>query len=261
VPILGTPGEGYELMEGYFLPPLLFTAAEANALFLGGKMLLASTRGQVSADAEHALNKISVALPGDMRNEVQRLVEAIGIIGPARKFDLYEPNLAIMQQAMHERRVVRMRYHSLSRDETAERELEPYELYYLGGVWYAQGYCRLRNDFRAFRLDRIEELHLLHDHYEIRPPRPPSPRPAPVEVRVRFAGTAVRWVRERQHYGFRAEEPIPDSTDVVMVYCVDKLADMTGWLLGWGAAVIALEPRELREMICHEAHRLLEQLA
>ncbi len=47
VPLYGTPGEGYELMEGYFVPPLLFTPAEANALFLSAKMLMSYTTGEL----------------------------------------------------------------------------------------------------------------------------------------------------------------------------------------------------------------------
>jgi predicted DNA-binding transcriptional regulator YafY len=261
VPILGTPGEGYELMLGYFLPPLFFTAAEANALFMGGKMLLASTTGQVSTDAEHALAKIAVVLPSDMRAEVERLSDVIRIFGPPRKFDLYEPHLAAMQQAIWERRVVHMRYHSLSRDETTERDLEPHGLYYLNGTWYVDGFCRLRQEFRGFRLDRIDELRLTDETFELRPPPPPPPPREPMVVRVRFAGHVVRWVRERQHYSCRGEESVPDSADIIMTYHVDAVADIMSWLLGWGAAVIPLTPPELRHSLRQETLKMVQQLS
>ncbi|MCL5999378.1 MAG: YafY family transcriptional regulator [Chloroflexi bacterium] len=260
VPILGTPGEGYELMPGYFLPPLLFSAAEANALFLGARMLLANTTGRVSADAEHALAKITLVLPSDMRAEVERLTEVIRILGPARKFDLYEPHLAMMQQAVRDHRVVHMRYHSLSRDETTQRDVEPHELFYLGGIWYVDGFCRLRQEFRGFRLDRIEEMQLLTESFEIRQPPPPAPH-QPTIVRVRFAGQILRWVRERQHYSFRGEEAVEDSMDKILTYHVDNWSELVPWLLGWGAAAIPLEPLEFREAIHREALKIAEQSA
>src|SRR3712207_9474943 len=47
VPIVSLPGEGYELMDGYFLPPLVFSPAEASALVLGAQIGRASGRERV----------------------------------------------------------------------------------------------------------------------------------------------------------------------------------------------------------------------
>ena len=168
VPVLGTPGEGYELMQGYFLPPLLFTAQEANALFLGGRMLMAQTTGQTAHDADHALSKIHVALPEHMRAELQRLSDVIGFVPSGRKFDFFEPNLAIFQQAIKEQRVTHIRYHSYSQDESTERDIEPFRMYFFNGVWYVESFCRLRMDQRGFRLNRIESVRLLDEKFQQR---------------------------------------------------------------------------------------------
>ena len=259
VPILALPGAGYELMEGYYLPPLLFSAAEATALFLGGKMLMAHTTGRVAIDAEHALAKITVALPKDTREEVERLTEILSFFATGRRFDLYEKHLATLQQAIRQRRVVRLTYHSYSQDETTVRDIEPHRLFYLNGMWYVEGYCRLRNDYRGFRLNRVEDVCLLPEVFQAR-----SEEPAPrewVTARVRVAAHMVRWVRERQHYGYRDEEPVPGSDDVVMRYEVNALSELASWIMGWGAAVEPLEPPELREAVRLEALKVVEQLA
>ena len=260
VPVLGTPGEGYELMQGYFLPPLLFTVDEANALFLGAKMLLAHTKGQIATDAERAVAKIAVILPGHVQVEVERLTKVIGFAAPARRFDLYEPNLATFQQAVRERRVVRMRYHSQSKDEETERECEPYGVYDLAGAWYVDGFCRLRNDFRNFRLNRVESVQLLPERFEMRS-FPDARPPASTWARIRVASHMVRWIRERQHYSFVREEPAADGDDVIMTYQVGTLSEIVPWLLGWGSAAVPLEPPELCEAIRHEAQALIERLA
>ena len=261
VPVLGTPGEGYELMQGYFLPPLLFTAAEANAVSLGARMMIAFTKGKVAADAEQALTKISVVLPDSVRAEVERLSEIIGFYPFGTRFDLYETHLGTLQQAIRERRVVRMRYHSFSHDETTERDFEPYRLYFLNGQWYVDGFCRLRQDMRGFRLNRVEALQLLDTHYE---PHAPPPRPDPRQpllIRVRMSGRILRWVRERQYYSLQNEEPVPDSDDMIMTYYADTIHEFLPWILQWGAEAIPLEPPELCQAVRCEAMNILEQLS
>jgi predicted DNA-binding transcriptional regulator YafY len=79
-------------------------------------------------------------------------------------------------------------------------------------------------------------------------------------ARVRFAPDAVRWVRERQHYGFQQEETAPDGAGVIMTYRVDALQELMPWLLSWGAAAEALEPPSLRAAQRDEVARLLEIL-
>ena len=171
VPIVSLPGVGYELVEGYYLPPLLFSPSEASALFLSARMLMAHTSGHLSADAESALAKIAVVLPGRMRQEAERLAETIEFVMPPVRFDTDDAHLATFQQAIRERRVVQLRYHSYNRDQTTERDIEPDYLTYSNGTWYVNGYCRLRNDLRAFRFDRIERLKLLPDTFVPRAPQ------------------------------------------------------------------------------------------
>ena len=75
-------------------------------------------------------------------------------------FDLDDPRLATLQQAIRERRVVHERYHGYNRDQTTERAIEPHYLTYSNGAWYVNGSCRLRQAMRGFRFDRIERLAL-----------------------------------------------------------------------------------------------------
>jgi hypothetical protein len=77
-----------------------------------------------------------------------------------------------------------------------------------------------------------------------------------VVARICFAPHAVRWVRERQHYGFQ-HEVVADDTSTIMTYRVDALQELLPWLLSWGAAAEALELRQAQR---EEARRLLEIL-
>jgi predicted DNA-binding transcriptional regulator YafY len=255
VPIVALPGQGYELMEGYYLRPLVFTPDEAGALSLAAHMLLSQASGQTATAAEQALAKLSAALPEATRRRVETLVAMVQFTLPQTRFDLDDPRLALLQRAIVERRLVFLRYHSYNRDETTERVVEPARLTFSGEAWYLSGYCRLRQAERAFRLDRIDAWRLLDETFA---PRISTPAPTePVVARVRFAPQVARWVRERQHYGFQHEASAHDGAGVVMTYRVDALQELVPWLLSWGAAAEALEPPELRAAQRDEAARLL----
>lgn len=258
VPIVSLPGEGYELVEGYFLPPLLFTDKEAIALFLGARLLLQQATGALVGDAEHALTKLAVALPEKTRQQVESLTKIVSFIAPQEQFNLDEPQLVTLQQAIQQQKVIHMRYHSYTQNDTTEREVEPHQLYYSEGVWYVQGYCRLRQAMRSFRLSRIEELTVRADTFVKQ--LSPEPTPTSVTIQVRFTPESTRWVRERQHYAFQAEEVLPDNQGVLMRYGVSSATEMIPWLLSWGAAAEVLSPLELRQKLHQEATRLANLL-
>ena len=255
IPIIATPGEGYELDAGFRLPAIQLTSAEARAVFLAAEMLKAHVSGGLLADLESAISKVSAVLPAEARAEAARLVEIVRFVLPDGQIDLEDSRLTLLQQAIHEKRVVWLRYHSLAGEETTEREVEPETLHFSGSAWYVSGYCRLRKEPRSFRLSRVEDLRLRSETFL---PRIMFPAPtSPVTVRVRFQPEVVRWVRERQHYGYRLEETQGDA--VVMVYQVDHVREIRPWLLTWGAEAEVIEPQALRDSLREEIAILLER--
>lgn len=256
IPIVSLPGEGYELLDGFYLPPLVFTEREAAALFLGGRMLMQQATGDLPASIEHALAKLAAVLPQKTREQMNTLTQIIGFITPQDQFDLDDPQILDLQQAIEQRRVVWLRYHSYSGDEITEREVEPAKLYYSEGVWYLQGYCRLRDGMRSFRVSRIQQMRLLSEQFT---QRDTETRPAaPTTIYVRFKSEIAPWVRERQHYGFVSEQS--DAAHVTMEYRVDQSSEITAWILGWGASAEVLAPVELRQQIREEAQKLAHLL-
>lgn len=252
VPVVAQPGEGYALMEGYFLPPLLFTTDEAAALFLGAKWLAAQATGKLPASTEGALTKLAHVLPQHTLDEVARFTAVLHFFIMQKPFNLDDPTLADLQRAINEQRAVQITYHGLQRDETTTRVIEPAELTYGDGAWYVSGYCRLRQERRSFRLNRIEQYKLLTERFT---PKMLATPPAEVlTVKVRFAPDMLRWVQERQHYAFVRQE------GDFLIYQVHTLPEIQSWLFGWGTAAEVLEPEALRNAIRAEAKRLFEML-
>lgn len=257
IPIASLPGEGFELVEGFYVPPLMFQEEEAVALTLGLRLLTQQAAGSLTRSADSALAKIQVVLPGQVRARSEALTEVIGFITPGQKFDLDDPQLLVIQKAIQEKRVIHIRYHGYQKDEVTERDVEPHQLFYSDGVWYLEGYCRLRKDIRAFRLSRVEKLNLRNETFSKRRAGKSRDEKA-IEIKIRFEANSIRWTRERQHYGFQREENLPEG--VVMVYAVHDVSEITPWILSWGAAAEVLSPKELRKSLRETAQKLADLL-
>lgn len=253
VPIVSLPNAGYELPRNFSVPPLFFTSHEAAALVLAVQLFLAQTTGTTSHNAEQALAKISAVLPFELRGRIDALSTIIGFYAAERPFDINNPQLVQFQQAIGAHRVVRLHYHSYHTDQRLFRNVEPNALTYHHGAWYLSGFCRLRQEPRSFRLDRIDEFHMLD---EVFIPRVSiAPVAEPTTVRIRFALATLRWVRERQHFGY-----VADEANGLLRYAVTEPSEMLPWLLSWGASAEVLEPESLRAQVRTEVEKLLEIL-
>lgn len=254
VPIVASPGTGYKLMEGYFLPPLSFTPDEAAMLVLGAHAVRQAVDTAYHQAAVMALRKLEAVLPQASRERVQELYESMRIHGgwvSAEDTD----KVGRLRGAILERRVVRLLYDSPRHDGPHGRDVEPYSLAFYRGVWHLNAYCRLRHDMREFRLDRVDALTVLDEQFTRDPARAERTRRdrsgLQLVVRVRFAERMLRWVREERHWGFRGEEP-----GGVLVFNVAAPEDIAPWLLRWGAAAEVLEPAAVREAVAGEAKRI-----
>jgi predicted DNA-binding transcriptional regulator YafY len=167
IPVEGTHGRygGYRLRAGYKLPPLIFSEEEAAAIVLG---LLGSSWleiGQSPAVVDAALSKITRVLPQGAR-EVVKGISSLTILSPYRDEPRPDASLLILlSEAIQARQCVQVTYRS-ENDRLTHRVVEPYGLVGRRGKWYLVGYCRLREDYRTFRLDRMRRTHPLEERFQ-----------------------------------------------------------------------------------------------
>ena len=154
VPIDGEAGIGYMMREGYDLPPIMFSREEVSALIVGARMVGAWSGARMALAAETALSKIDNILPDDMRGMAQAT--------PVFAYDFHMPEflkrrLDDLNAAIANRTVLELVYEAPEREPT-RREIEPVGLNYWGKTWTVAAWCRLREDFRTFRIDRIQSM-------------------------------------------------------------------------------------------------------
>jgi predicted DNA-binding transcriptional regulator YafY len=266
VPIAAAPGQGYRLMEGYFLPPLSFSRDEAILLLLGAGFVGQTFDTRYGRAAEMAARKIEAVLPTGLRAEVADLGERLRFVASGAPRDVAaRENLQTLRRAVLERRTVRMWYHTRFPRPGAPaanwREADPYGLVHVSGSWNLVAHCHLRGDTRHFRLERIEAIELTGRTFE----RPTGFRLEQVEagraralvVRARFEPEAARWVREAP--SFYVVEQAETAEGLFVTLRVRDEREVMAWLLSWGARVEVLAPESLRRLLAAEAASILHQ--
>jgi predicted DNA-binding transcriptional regulator YafY len=167
VPIEGEAGVGYRMRAGFDLPPLMFTTDEAKALVACVRLAQPRLDAGLSQAAEDALSKVLAVLPGSAR----AAAESLAVYAPVHEVDArLRRHLEALRLATETRRKVRLHYRDL-KDATSERTVRPLGSFYWGAVWTLAAWCETRQDFRNFRVDRIERLEPLDATFRDEPGR------------------------------------------------------------------------------------------
>lgn len=168
VPIDGEAGVGYRIHPTFNLTPLMFTSEEVEAVVAGLRMVRTFTGPALRSAAESALNKVTLALPSERRDDIERP----RLFAPGILFDSdIGGRIDILRDAISLQRKAELAYTKESDGSATHRITWPLGLYFWGKVWTLAAWCELRNDFRSFRLDRIQDLRALELNYPAQPGR------------------------------------------------------------------------------------------
>lgn len=157
VPIEGEAGVGYHLRYSLDIPPLMFTAAEIEALVVGARILKAWGGSELGSSAQSVLDKVHAVIPAELHHHL----EASKLFAP--RFGLredLETTLDVCRNAIARQRYLHLAYQRAD-GTPSEREVKPLGLFFWGNVWTLAGWCELRGSFRNFRLDRMGHLQVL----------------------------------------------------------------------------------------------------
>jgi len=167
VPIFAEEGKGYSLMEGYNLPPIMFTEEEANALITAEKLVSRNKDQSLIENHQNAIAKVKAVLQFVNKGRANLLSQRMDVIKNIKK-EISSNNLSTIQKAITHLNLIQVKYLSIQKQELSERKIEPLGLYLSHDNWVLIAWCRLRKGFREFRLDRIKELKVLDEHFEKR---------------------------------------------------------------------------------------------
>ena len=166
VPIEGEAGVGYRMRSGFDLPPLMFTRDEAQALVASVRIARSRLDPALAGHADGALSKILAVLPAAAR----AAAESMAVLAPPAAVDAAtRERLGTLREATEQRRKVRLAYLDLKGARTSERVVRPLGCVFWGEVWTLAAWCESRDDFRNFRIDRIDALAILDERFRDEP--------------------------------------------------------------------------------------------
>ncbi len=267
VPVIGEAGTGYKLMEGYKLPPVMFNQDEASALLTAAKLVQSKTDAGISKHYISALDKIKAVLRLSEKDHIEEIDEHIAVMNhPAivhqPPAELY---LQSLLKAISSSSVIEINYTSIEKNETTRRKVEPVGIYYLGSHWYLIAFCQMRNDYRNFRTDKIDNLAITEEI--ISKTHPPlqsfisemSAERQVQKVVIDVEADIVKYLSEQKYYnGFVKEEKKDEY--VRMTFLTGSLMGFSRWYMLFGDHAKIVEPTELNEMISEIAENILKKI-
>lgn len=257
VPIGSEAGLGYFLQKGYRLPPVSFTLDEASSLLLGEKLLVSSLDANTLRDFNQALNKIKAVVDHSDKDYLTSFDADIEVLPTGSQFpaedippqasghdDLW---LRESRSALVQRQVVEIDYAAISNQHETKRSIEPIGLFYYSWHWHLIAWCRLREGYRDFRLDRIvsfipqTEKFSRHNRLTLQQYLDSqTEREDLVDVELIFGPQAARFVQEQRFlFGFVDEEEVEGG--VKMRFLTHIAEYMARWLLQFTHDVIVIK--------------------
>ncbi|MEL7834123.1 YafY family protein [Fodinibius sp. Rm-B-1B1-1] len=258
VPIGSEKGKGYFIVKGYHLPPVMFDKDEAAALLAGERLMEKWSETKLSQSYSAALDKIRAVLRSREKEYLDTLDQHTKTFtySDERQVEIDKRVFGFLQDAVVNGTVISIEYYSPYKDQHTQRDLEPLGLLIRGNYWYLAAWCRLRTDYRMFRVDRIESYkktgeqlaespeHSLQEFSEqsLREEQDLE------EVTVQFDKEMVRYLGDQKYYrGWVSEEKVDGG--IKMTFLTSSLEYFARWLLMWGKGVTVHQPEQLKERI------------
>jgi predicted DNA-binding transcriptional regulator YafY len=161
--IEGEAGLGYVLRPGFWLPPLMLSGEEIEALVLGARWVAARTDEKLALAARDAIAKITAVLPPKLREDVEA---STLIVAPSKALRTVSADLAPIRAAIRSERKLALAYHD-AQGASTERTIWPFGVGYFDEARVVMAWCELRQGFRHFRADRIASCRTLEARYPV----------------------------------------------------------------------------------------------
>ena len=160
LPIDGEAGVGYLLRPGFDLPAMTFTFEQLDALAMGLSFVEVAGDTSLAEAAREVRAKIQASLPEPDKRKLENAP-----LFASRREGRAAPSMKVIRRAIRERNILRLCYED-GEGRPSDRRIWPLAIWAFTEGWLFAGWCERRNDFRAFRLDRISALEETGDRFD-----------------------------------------------------------------------------------------------
>ena len=258
--------ENYSLgREAFHLPAIAFTDEELASLQTALSLL--DGEFAYAEPLRLALQQITWGRPSPMDLPHQRTV-GLGITASAGGHEVGQ-RISKIDTAIYRRKRIEFEYHTMGRDSTEQRRVDPYHLLFEGGQFYLVGYSHERKAVREFRLSRIrgKVAYATKAEHDFQRPEDFDPREYANQIPWQLGRTVataevwlserIAWMVERHYSAYGDLRPAADGGSVFTTdYALPRL--LIGWVFSFGEHARILGPPELVARAQDRLDRILE---
>ena len=254
IPICGNSGIGYSLIEGYRLPSLMFTKEEAMAFLTAEKIIEKLTDAQNSNYFQQGMDKIRAALHAVDKNYLHNMGDTIAIYKSRSTGESLPNLLQTILNSINDKLIINIAYTNADGDES-KRALEAVGVTYSHPNWYLSAWCHLREEYRMFRLDRIDHIEITNDKQtKVHPPLESllgvdDPR-CLTEVVLHTSKEVARYNADRCYFMGLTEEKELANGRIEQTYMAYSLEALARWVLANADTTSVISPAtEVKDII------------
>lgn len=267
VPIAGEAGIGYSIMEGYRLPPVMFTREEAIAFLTAEKMVEKLTDTSSRKYYQEAMFKIKSVLRYADKDLLEDMADHIEVMDnpylPARNSN--STHLQTVLKSIIDKEVLDIGYFANHSQQYSNREVEPVGIFFLSNYWYLIAYCRLRKDYRHFRTDRISYINKTGKHYDQQHPSlrsflaKMSKEKEMHTIIIRVDRSVLRYFGDQKYYnGFVSQKEMGD--EVEMTFVTASIKGFVKFYLLFAEHAEIISPANLKNLVKENLEAIVKKL-
>jgi len=266
IPLFGEAGIGYSIMDGYRLPPVMFTKEEATAFLTAEKMIEKLTDSSTEESYKSAMYKIRAVLRSTEKDFLETLDEQIEVFKSRRQGNrtLITNPIQTILKSIASKNVLTLSYFAYHNQQQTERQVEPVGIFYLEAYWHLIAYCRLRKDYRDFRIDRISSIVATDQSFKAAHPSLKNylDRKTHEEglhtIVMRVPKDILRYLDEQKYYhGFVSQQDKKDKVE--MTFLSHSIEGFVRWYLMFGDQAEILSPDPVKEKAKSTVEKMLAQ--
>ena len=256
VPIIGEAGIGYSIMEGYRLPPVMFTKEEAAAFLTAEKLVNKLTDSSTQKNYGSAMLKVKAVLRLSEKDYLEDLEQYIEVIE-----NQYVPkntnntiHLQNVLQCIAHKKVLRMDYFANHNQQHSKRDVEPVGIYYVAENWYMVAYCRLRKDYRNFKFSNVNSMAATDVFFQQQHPALKSflnrvSKEKELQTVVLSVDKSIlKYFGDQKYYnGFVSQKEVGDKVE--MTFLSASLNGFARWYMHFGEHADIIKPQQLRDIV------------
>jgi len=250
VPIVSEAGVGYSMMEGYRLPPIVFSKEEALSFITAEKLMDRFSDYSINKDYQSALFKVKAVLRSSEKESIARVDGSISVLPNSFIPDVNSTPLGKIMAGIESGTALSIKYLANYTLELSTRIVEPIGVFHQGQHWHMIAYCRLRKDYRDFRLDRIQHIENREDRIEGKHPALQTflnqvcKNQQLTEVIIEVQRDKYRHIGDQKYYnGFISQEVLKDV--VKITFLAESLEGFARWYLMIGDVSKIIKPTAL----------------